>query len=230
MDDRKSGGGDSLSEPQGSTLGRTELPELSECPFGADLQKYWDRLSPRERLMSLDREALYSLTIQSVARDIAMKLRGETVLDPFCGAGGNVIAFAQAGKRVLASDKNPERLALAARNADLFGVSHLISFDIGDAVKVLETCSADAVYLDPPWGGPDYWQRGAFTLRDFSPDGRELLQQALLFAREVAIKLPKNFALEELGTLNVAVRIQEDLFEGKRLGFTAFLSKDECIG
>ena len=41
------------------------------CPFGNSLQHYWDRLSPKERNMSLDEEALYSLTPQVIAAEIA---------------------------------------------------------------------------------------------------------------------------------------------------------------
>lgn len=128
------------------------------CPFGEGLQRYWDRLSPREREMSLDEEALYSLAPQEVGLEIAAEIPGRSVIDAFCGAGGLAIALARKGKRVIAIDLDPARLEMARRNADLFGIEKQIEFVAGDASSRLPTMSADAVLLDPPWGGPDYWK------------------------------------------------------------------------
>lgn len=57
------------------------------CPLGPSLQKYWDRLSPQERRMQLDAEALYSLIIQPLALQTASITPGDQVIDALCKAG-----------------------------------------------------------------------------------------------------------------------------------------------
>lgn len=47
----------------------------------------------------LDRESWFSVTPESVARHIATKYTYDTVVDAFCGAGGNTIQFAFTSKK-----------------------------------------------------------------------------------------------------------------------------------
>ena len=197
----------------------------TDCPLGSDLQRYWDRLSPKERQMSLDREALYSLSIQEVARTVAAEIRGQTVIDAFCGAGGNAIALASAGKKVIAVELDTRRLEMAQQNARLFGVSDRISFFQGDSSALMKSMKADAVFLDMPWGGPDYYKKEQFGLDDFKPAGSEMIRLALALADEVAIKLPRNFDFSQFQELQIEVRTFEDKFNGHHLGYTAILTK-----
>src|SRR5258705_9781130 len=47
----------------------------------------------------LDEEGWYSVTPELVANQIADRCRCDTVLDAFCGVGGNAIAFAKTCQR-----------------------------------------------------------------------------------------------------------------------------------
>jgi trimethylguanosine synthase len=143
------------------------------------MEKYWARLSPEEKCMRLDKEALYSLVVQPVALRTAAITPGQHVVDAFCGAGGSAIGFALAGKSVTAIEMNPERLEMARYNANLFGVSDRITFIEGDSLEILPTLDLSTVFLAPPWGGPEYTQRQLFTLDAFSPNGHGLLNLAL---------------------------------------------------
>lgn len=109
---------------------------------------------------------------------------GDSVLDGFCGVGGNAIAFALAGLRVVAVDSDPVRVALARRNADAFGVD--IDVRLGDLRDHIHE-PADVLFLDPPWQreeGTPTWQ-GLFP---FVPLGRPNL----------VLKLPRTFDLSTL--------------------------------
>lgn len=86
-----------------------------------------------------------------VAERAAEAFPGGTVLDPMCGAGGNAIAFARAGLRVIAADVEPTHLDLARRNARVYGVHERCTFIGGDGTDVLRVHEADLVFLDPPW-------------------------------------------------------------------------------
>ena len=192
------------------------------CPLGPGLQHYWDRLSDTEKKMELDEEGLFSLALQPVALEIAHKTPGRLVADAFCGAGGMTIGFARAGKRVAAIESDKKRLGMAERNASLFGVRGSVEFIHGDALTVLPDLNPDTVFLDPPWGGTDYNEKGKFEFSDFEPDGTKLLDAAFSVSRSVIMRLPKNFNLGALDSLGLAYELQENLFGGRLLHYCAY--------
>lgn len=112
----------------------------------------------------LDEVGWYSVTPERVADQIAERCRCDTVLDAFCGVGGNAIAFARTCQRVIALDTSPTRLALARHNAAVYGVAEHIEFVLADFVSFARAHAArpragrtiDVVFLSPPWGGPAY--------------------------------------------------------------------------
>jgi hypothetical protein len=135
-----------------------------------------------------DEEGLYSATPVSLAREMVRGLRG-VVLDGTTGLGCLAIAAAEQPdvSRVLAIDLDPERLALARRLAALRGVASKIDFLVGDVFRVAASREADALVLDPPWGGRDHG-RGAVSLGELALDIRPLLTS---FGGALRVKLPR---------------------------------------
>jgi THUMP domain-like/RNA cap guanine-N2 methyltransferase len=83
------------------------------------------------------------------------------VADLCCGIGGDALALAAAGIRVLAVDRDPVACAVLRANAAALGVAELVRVECGDVTSVnLDGC--DAVFLDPARRG----DRG----RVFDPD------------------------------------------------------------
>ncbi|KZV66461.1 S-adenosyl-L-methionine-dependent methyltransferase [Peniophora sp. CONT] len=154
----------------------TQYTDESDVPD--HLRKYF---AQRTRLFSrydegclLDEEGWYSVTPEAIADQIAERCRCGTVLDAFCGVGGNAIAFAKTCERVIALDISPTRLALARHNAEIYGVADRIEFILADFLSFARTLrptgptgqsteypdsttrKIDVVFLSPPWGGPSY--------------------------------------------------------------------------
>ncbi|CAL9504108.1 hypothetical protein SUDANB58_03515 [Streptomyces sp. enrichment culture] len=78
-----------------------------------------------------------------------MKALGVTsVADLCCGIGGDAIALARAGIRVLAVDRDPLTAAAARANADALGLAGLIEVREADVTEV-DTAGYDAVFVDP---------------------------------------------------------------------------------
>ncbi|KIP07423.1 hypothetical protein PHLGIDRAFT_89511 [Phlebiopsis gigantea 11061_1 CR5-6] len=163
-------------------------------PYYTDASEVPDRLRKyffqRERYFSLyaqgcllDEEGWYSVTPELIANQIAERCRCTTVLDAFCGVGGNTIAFARTCERVIALDTSPTRLALARHNAIIYGVEDRIEFILADYLSFARSYIAlssqqesnisssqrriDVVFLSPPWGGPEYLSG---TTKDKSPE------------------------------------------------------------
>lgn len=102
-----------------------------------------------------------SLTPRALARRQArllLELAGfeGLVIDGFCGLGGDAIAFAQAGARVIAVELDPGRFELARRNARAMGVSDRIDLRQGDIADLLPSLPPGTpLFLDPPWTSLD---------------------------------------------------------------------------
>ncbi|KAF9066446.1 RNA cap guanine-N2 methyltransferase-domain-containing protein [Rhodocollybia butyracea] len=146
------------------------------------------------------------------ASQIADKCRCDTILDAFCGVGGNAIAFAKTCQRVIALDISPTRLALARHNAQIYGVADHIEFILADYVSFadayLSSSSSrkiDVVFLSPPW------VRGLGRLPINTPDislssigpihGAALFQLSRRISPNIAYYLPRNTDLEEVSAL-----------------------------
>jgi len=198
----------------------TEHTPTDPCPLGDRYQRYWDKLSLPEKQMQIDVEGLYSMDLQSVATALAARIKADQVIDAFCGIGGAAIAFARAGKDVLAIEIDPQRLEMARHNARMFGVDRKVNFQLGDALDILQKSSA-ALYLDPPWGGPSYGRLDRFSLSHFSPNGEVLIRKGLTVSLEIYLKLPKNFAFDELDGICRPIEVIENEVNGRLEYYTA---------
>ena len=149
-----------------------------------ELRKYWHQ---RYRLFSrfdegvrLDREGWFSVTPERIAQHIAERCRSDVIVDAFCGVGGNAIQFASTRRLVIAVDICPERVRLARFNAGVYSVQDRIQFVVGDFFQVAPRLRADAVFLSPPWGGPQYANAEVYDMYrlDGTIDGREMMRAA----------------------------------------------------
>ncbi|MEV7792714.1 methyltransferase domain-containing protein [Streptomyces sp. NPDC087512] len=107
-----------------------------------------------------------------------------SVADLCCGVGGDAIALARAGIRVLAVDRDPVTAAAARANAGALGLTGLIEVREADVTEV-DTAGYDAVFVDPARRGG----RG----RIFDP---EAYSPPLSWAVEAARTAPRAAALK----------------------------------
>ncbi|MFH1467023.1 MAG: methyltransferase domain-containing protein, partial [Pseudomonadota bacterium] len=123
----------------------------------------------------LDPLARASLTPEEPALGMARRLRAATVVDGFCGAGGDAIALARMPwcREVIAVDLDPARLAMARHNATIYGVEGRIRFLQGDFLELAPgLAGADACFLDPPWdAGPALREHAWRAARAHFPRG-----------------------------------------------------------
>jgi len=195
---------------------------LSREDFPAEMEKYW---AQRKRLFSrfdqgikMDKESWYSVTPEAIAKQIAHRARCKLVVDGFCGAGGNAIQFAFTCDKVIAIDKDPNKIKLARSNAAIYGVAHKIEFICADFLAWMadlssaQIASIDVVFLSPPWGGMDYLQASDpdlcdesghyYKLAQLEPiDGLELFKRACTISQRIIFYLPRHLDLHDLARL-----------------------------
>ncbi|WP_328845108.1 THUMP-like domain-containing protein [Streptomyces sp. NBC_00258] len=121
-----------------------------------------------------------------------------SVADLCCGIGGDAIALARAGIRVLAVDRDPLTAAVARANADALGLGDLIEVREADVTEV-STSAYDAVFVDPARRGG----RGrVFDPEAYSPPLSWAVRTALgapLAALKIAPGIPHETVPAEAG-------------------------------
>ncbi|XP_040401499.1 trimethylguanosine synthase isoform X2 [Cygnus olor] len=179
----------------------------AEIAADPELVKYW---AQRYRLFSrfdegikLDREGWFSVTPEKIAEHIAVRVAQafncDTIVDAFCGVGGNAIQFALTSKRVIAIDIDPEKLSLARSNAEVYGVADKIEFVCGDFMVLAADLKADVVFLSPPWGGPDYATAEIFDIQTMiCPDGFEIFRLSKKITNNIVYFLPRNADINQI--------------------------------
>ncbi|XP_025422198.1 uncharacterized protein LOC112691931 isoform X2 [Sipha flava] len=200
--------GDEANIANGSTTtdpanDRAETDNVQEST-SRQTHEYWVRrftlFSKFDAGIMLDEVSLRSSCTEVSARHLANRCWYATVLNPFCGAGGNAIQLAFTCHRVIAMDADPKKIALAKRNAQVYGVADRIDFMVGDFFLVdLAHLRADAVIASPPCDGrgranqPEY-DAGDLGAREPAASLAAIVGTACAIAPKVVLHLTaKNF-------------------------------------
>lgn len=147
--------------------------------------------------IQLDEESWYSVTPEKIARHIATRFANKSVImELFAGAGGNYIQFALQGAYVLAVEISPKKIQLGMNNANVYGVLNYIEFIQADVYQFLPLLIShqqkypiiDAVFLSPPWGGPQYNQYQSYDVTVFA----DLIKSIRKLCNNIAVLLPRN--------------------------------------
>lgn len=179
------------------------------------IYKYWKNRRTLFSLMGVKRlyltkELWFSVTPETVAKFVARFIRSclpeaHTVVDVFCGGGGNSIQLAMYFPKVYGVDCSVEHLYCTYRNAQAYGVEDRIWLKYGDWRKLsrrgrFERVKVDCVFASPPWGGPGYQKEEVFDLETgLAPVGlREMLRGFLRISSNVVLFLPRNSDLAQI--------------------------------
>ncbi|MEU6867914.1 methyltransferase domain-containing protein [Streptomyces sp. NPDC046876] len=124
-----------------AALGQARLRQRAVAKFGAEdaFRMYFTpggaEMATRAAVAAYRAGRLAALGVRSVA-------------DLCCGIGGDALALARLGIRVLAVDRDPLTAAVARANAEALGLAELIEVREAD-VTTVDTTGYDAVFIDP---------------------------------------------------------------------------------
>ncbi|TIB34666.1 hypothetical protein E3P84_01634 [Wallemia ichthyophaga] len=191
------------------------------------LKYYYQRnrlFSQYDQGIILDEESWYSVTPELIAMQTAERCRCGTIVDAFCGVGGNAISFAFTCERVIAIDIDPVKIELARHNARIYGVEDRIEFIQQDYISWVNEYkfdyNIDVIFYSPPWGGINYMD--TFTLDSLMPvTGAELVRRAKAITPNVCMFLPRNTTLQDISQLDDAVEVEENwMSDNIRISFS----------
>ncbi|WP_329128349.1 class I SAM-dependent methyltransferase [Streptomyces caniferus] len=139
-----------------AALGQAQLRQRAAAKFGAEAGRMY--FTPN----GVEQSTRAAVAAHRAARLAALGVR--TLADLCCGIGGDALALARAGIRVLAVDRDPLACAAARANAEALGLAELIEVRCADVTEV-DTAGYDAVFVDPA-------RRGKATTKEAARSGR----------------------------------------------------------
>ena len=140
-----------------------------------------------------------------------------SVIDGFCGSGGNVIQFSKYCSEVFAIDIDPKKLEICKNNCKIYNCKDNIHFIEYDFLKIQNydklVVKADYIFLSPPWGGVDYKKSDVYSIREsMTPSILDIIKVSLKIVKYIMFYIPRTLMLDELFGIISEINKSERLF------------------
>jgi len=100
---------------------------------------------------------------------------------------------------VISIDIDPVKIENAKHNARIYGVEENITFLVADFMALAPALKADAVFLSPPWGGPEYTKCETFDLETMIPmNGFTVFDLAQTISPNIAYFVPRHVDTDQV--------------------------------
>ena len=150
--------------------------------------------------LKMDDESLYSTTDQftadRISKDILKFLPNtSTITDATSCIGGTAYSFSQYFNKVYAIEIDPRRYSLLVHNLSVLMKDAKINVTCinNDALISCKFLKQDAIFIDPPWGGPDYKQVSKMSLYLSNTELSIICNALYICTKYIVIKVPINF-------------------------------------
>jgi len=151
-----------------------------------------------------DIEGLYSLSHKDDA-DLLSKIIKERygelkILDGTAGIGGNTISFATYFNCVIAIERNTERFEYLKENINSLNLN--VKLINGNVLDYIKTEVFDLIFLDPPWGGPNYKFEKSLSLTLDNKSLIDVVKELKENNKIIVMKLPFNYNMNDFSKFN----------------------------
>lgn len=151
----------------------------------------------KRALLLLDNEALYSVTDQCTANKISKYIAKhlpsvEIVTDATACIGGNTYSFSGFFKNVIGVEIDPLRFSYLCHNLRILEVKNAIVYN-GNIIEICNYLKQDLVFIDPPWGGPNYKSKNYIDLYLSNMELSTVCRLISQHTKYIALKVPVNF-------------------------------------
>uniref|UniRef100_A0A6C0AJ00 Trimethylguanosine synthase n=1 Tax=viral metagenome TaxID=1070528 RepID=A0A6C0AJ00_9ZZZZ len=119
--------------------------------------------------LQLTEEGEYSITrrrdgehILYVVSSVVGQLETKSLTDATACVGGDTINFALNFREVHSIEYSKTNFEALKNNVNVFGLTN-VSLYLGNCIEIYKWAS-DVLYVDPPWGGPEYKKQNSIDL------------------------------------------------------------------
>ena len=155
-------------------------------------------------------EGEYSVTrkhdsdrIINILEHVTGKLKLRTITDATGCVGGDTIRFAMHFSHVHSIEIKEDNFRALQNNVNVFGLNNVTLYH-GDAIQIFNW-NTDILYIDPPWGGPEYKTQKEMDLFMSSKRLDDWLEEILMRKNRpnyIFIKLPQNYKFTRFNFLS----------------------------
>ena len=149
-------------------------------------------------------EGEYSITkrrdgekLIQIMKDIVKNLKAKTITDMTGNVGGDTILFGLHFKKVVSYELKEDNFAALKNNVEAFKLKN-VDLHHGDSLKAIPDIQTNVVYIDAPWGGPEYKEKKDLDLFLGKKRVDELANVILEESDYLFLKVPANYNFSRL--------------------------------
>jgi 16S rRNA G966 N2-methylase RsmD len=153
----------------------------------------------------IDSVGKYSITLPDktqIITNLIEKYMGTndiTITDAMACVGGDTLTFSKTFKSVNACELDKTRFEYLKHNMEIFEQKN-INFINDDYLNIYHKLTQDVIYIDPPWGGPEYKTKSSIKIKLGEKKLEEICDDIIQkkLCKLLVLKLPYNYNLNEL--------------------------------
>jgi len=153
-----------------------------------------------------DIEGMYSLSYKEdadiLSNIIKEKFGDVKILDGTSGIGGNSISFGLNFSNTILIEINKERFKYLEINIKAHNIKSILYND--DMLNHLND-DYDLIFIDPPWGGPNYKLETSISLSLSNISLKDLTKKLRILGKIIVYKLPFNYNLNDFSEYNYEI-------------------------
>uniref|UniRef100_A0A6C0CTX7 Trimethylguanosine synthase n=1 Tax=viral metagenome TaxID=1070528 RepID=A0A6C0CTX7_9ZZZZ len=151
----------------------------------------------KRRQLKLDDEAFYSVTDQytadRISKDILRVIPDlQIITDATACIGGNTYSFSKYFHKVNAIEVDFLRYQYLQHNIKVLETSN-VDIYLSDLLIACHRLYQDLIFIDPPWGGPEYKSKEVVDLFISEVELSEVCEHIKDTSKYIALKVPTNF-------------------------------------
>lgn len=148
--------------------------------------------------LQLTNVSLYSVAGKKYAKqlcDIIYKEIGTyniTITDMTSNVGSESIALALVFKKVNAIEIDKLTYELLNNNVSVYKLDNIETYN-GDSSKIIKELKQDVLYMDPPWGGLDYYKKEQMDMFLGDKNIIDIIIYNIKKVKSIVVRLPPNY-------------------------------------
>ena len=160
-----------------------------------------------------DEEGIWSITLPYDANRISYIIRNELnknsiIIDATCGLGGNIISLSKYFRKVIGIEINKNRFYMLLNNIYIYNINNIYLIN-DDFINIITNSKFiyHGLFIDPPWGGPNYKSKTKLRLQLSSINIINIINIVKNNNQNIKIffKLPYNYDLSEFYNINYKI-------------------------
>jgi len=158
----------------------------------------------------IDEVGKYSISKPGKAKLIAnliyenMHTNNITITEGMSSVGGDTLALSNKFKKVNAVELDKTRFTYLQHNMKVFNRTNIEYYN-ESYLDLYKKLKQDVIYLDPPWGGPEYKNLDKVKIQVSNTKLEDLCEDIIQnkLCKLLVLKLPYNYDIEELKKYNI---------------------------